>query len=424
MRRVVITGIGAVTPLGNNVETTWKNLLKGRSGIGCITRFDASGLSGRIAGELKDFCPEDYLPPKDILRLDPFIHYAAAAATMALEDARLISQQSNPPLPPFTKGGRGGINHFSLFTFHSALASAGVIIGSSRGGISTLEKSLVRFSPYLMPSTAISMASSYISMRFGIKGTAIGISTSCASGANAVGEALKMIQRGDIDLAISGGTEAPICRLTAGGYAAAGALSKRNSEPSKASRPFDKDRDGFVIAEGAGVLILEELNNALKRKAKIYAEIAGYGTSSDAFHLTKPDSRGEALAISRALSDAKVSTGDVGYINAHATSTILGDKAEIQAIKKVFGREAYNIPITACKSMLGHMLGGAGAVEAVISALSISRGVITPTINLVNPDIDRKINYIRDTEKRDINIAISNSFGFGGVNAVLVLKKF
>lgn len=275
-----------------------------------------------------------------------------------------------------------------------------------------------------MPSTAISMASSYISMRFGIKGTAIGISTSCASGANAVGEALKMIQRGDIDLAISGGTEAPICRLTAGGYAAAGALSKRNSEPSKASRPFDKDRDGFVIAEGAGVLILEELNNALKRKAKIYAEIAGYGTSSDAFHLTKPDSRGEALAISRALSDAKVSTGDVGYINAHATSTILGDKAEIQAIKKVFGREAYNIPITACKSMLGHMLGGAGAVEAVISALSISRGVITPTINLVNPDIDRKINYIRDTEKRDINIAISNSFGFGGVNAVLVLKKF
>ncbi|MBI5195982.1 MAG: beta-ketoacyl-ACP synthase II [Nitrospirae bacterium] len=440
MKRVVITGIGAVTPLGNDIEATWENLKKGRSGIGLITRFDASGLSSRIAGELKGFSPEKYLSKKDILRLDPFIHYAIAAAVMALEDAGLIRRGS---------GVRGqGLEKQN----HSSLASAGVVIGSSRGGISTFEKSIIRsqvgttrfresgvrkkfissrltphilrFSPYLMPATAISMASSYISMRFGIKGPSLGISTACASGANAIGEALRLIQHGEINLSIAGGAEAPICRFAVGGYSAAGALSKRNNNPEKASRPFDRGRDGFVIAEGAGILVLEELNHALKRGANIYAEITGYGTSSDAFHMTKPDGRGEASAIKKALNDAKISIEDVDYINAHATSTALGDRAEIQAVKKVFGTHASGIPISACKSMLGHMLGGAGAVEAAITALSISRGIITPVINLENPDLDRNLNYVKKTQKKDLNTALSNSFGFGGVNAVLVLRKF
>lgn len=403
MKQVVITGIGVVTPLGNDIKTTWENLTKGFSGIGHITKFDPSALPSRIAGELKKFSPENYIPKKDIQRLDPFIHYIVAAATMAVEDA--------------------GLN--------SSLESAGVIIGSSRGGIMSIEKALERhflnekpFSAYLMSSSTINMASSYIAMSLGIKGPAIGISTACASGTNAIGEAVRLIRNRKIDLALAGGTEAPICRLALGGYGATGVLSRRNDEPEKASRPFDKDRDGFVIAEGAGVLVLEELNHALRRGGRIYAEIAGYGTSCDAFHQTRPDSSGEALTIEEALNNAQVSAQEVDYINAHATSTILGDVAETKAIKKVFGSKAYDIPISSCKSMLGHMLGGAGAVEAAITALSINKGVITPTINLENPDPDCDLNYITSTTFRDINIAISSSFGFGGVNAVLVLRKF
>jgi 3-oxoacyl-[acyl-carrier-protein] synthase II len=250
------------------------------------------------------------------------------------------------------------------------------------------------------------------------------MSTACASGANAIGEAVRLIRNTEIDLVLAGGAEAPICKLAIGGYGAAGALSRRNDEPEKASRPFDRDRDGFVIAEGAGILVLEELNHALERGAKIYAEIVGYGTSSDAFHQTKPDSNGEAIAIEKALKEAKVSIDEVDYINAHATSTALGDVAEAQAIKKVFGNRAHNIPVSASKSMLGHMLGGAGAVEAAITAISIKRETILPTINLENPDPDCDLNHVTSTIKKDINIAISNSFGFGGVNAVLVFKKF
>jgi 3-oxoacyl-[acyl-carrier-protein] synthase II len=406
MKRVVITGIGAVTPLGNNIETTWDSLTKKVSGIGHITKFDPSGLPGRIAGELKEFDPDNYLPRKDILRLDPFIHYTAAAALMACEDAGLI--------PPLTKGGQRG-----------------VVIGSSRGGITSMENALEKyllkgkhFSAYLMSSSTINMSSSYLSMRLGIKGPSLGISTACASGTNAIGEAFRMIQSGDIDLAFTGGAEAPLCRLAVGGYGASGSLSKRNHEPDKASRPFDKDRDGFVIAEGAGVIILEELNRALKRGARIHAELAGYGTSSDAFHQTKPDSSGEAIAIRKGLNDAKVLTEEVDYINAHATSTALGDKAEAMAIKKVFGKPANNIHVSSCKSMFGHMLGAAGAVEAAITALSINKGIITPTINLENPDPECGLNHVTSTIEKDINIAISNSFGFGGVNAVLVLRKF
>ncbi len=427
MKRVVITGIGAVTPLGNSIDRTWENLTEKKSGVGLITRFDSSGLRSRIAGELKHFIPEDYIHGKDVLRLDPFIHYAAAAAIMAAEDAGLISQGSGVR-------GQGSGKHETL-NFQNLnsqlLSSAGIFIGSSRGGITSMENSMERyflegrpFSAYLMSSSTINMASAYISIRLGIRGPAIGISTACASGTNAIGEAARLIRYGELDLALAGGAEAPICKLAVGGYGSAGALSKRNNEPDKASRPFDKYRDGFVIAEGAGIVILEELECALRRGAKVYAEVAGYGTCSDAFHQTKPDSKGEATAIKKAIDDAKISVDEVDHINAHATSTVLGDIAETRAIKEVFGNRAYDIPVCSYKSMLGHMLGGAGAVEVIITALSISKEVIIPAINLENPDPDCDLNHVTSITKKKINIALSNSFGFGGVNAVLALKKF
>ncbi|MEK7698453.1 MAG: beta-ketoacyl-ACP synthase II [Nitrospirota bacterium] len=419
MKRVVITGIGVVTPLGNTIRTTWENLTKGLSGITPITKFDprSAAFPSKIAGELKSFSTEDYIPPKDVLRLDPFIYYAAAAAIMAAEDAGLIKQTSDLKLITLNS------ELFNLF-------NSAIVIGSSRGGIMSMEKAMEKyildskpFSAFLMSSTTINMASSYVSMRIGIKGPVLGISTACASGTNAIGEAFRLIQYGEIDMALTGGSEAPICKLTVGSYGAAGALSKRNHEPQKASRPFDKDRDGFVIAEGAGILVLEELRHALKRGARIYAELFGYGTSSDAFHQTKPDSSGQAIAINKALKDAGVSVGEVDYINAHATSTILGDKAETEAIRKVFGKYADKIAVSSTKSMLGHMLGASGAVEAAITALSISKGVIIPTINLETPGHDCKLNHVTTLLHKEIKIAISNSFGFGGVNAVLALKK-
>ncbi len=406
MKRVVITGIGAVTPLGNTIGTTWDGLVDKRSGIGSISRFEASGLPSRIAGELKGFKPEDYLPKKDILRLDPFIHYAAAAAAMACEDAGLTSK--NP-----------------------SLDSAGIVIGSSRGGISSMDAALTgnlvngkRFSAYLMSSSTISMAASYVSMRLGTKGMVLGTSTACASGTTAVGEAFRMVRSGSNSLAIAGGAEAPLCRLAVGGYGASGSLSKRNDDPAKASRPFDNERDGFVIAEGAAILVLEELDHALNRGADIYAEIIGCGSSADAFHQTQPDSSGEAMAITNALVDAGISAEDVECVNAHATSTSLGDRAEAAAIRKAFGKHAANVYVTSCKSMLGHMLGAAGAVESIITAMSIHRGTITPTFNLDSVAPDCTLNHVTSVIEKDIDIAITNSFGFGGVNAVLVLKKY
>jgi len=448
MRKVVITGIGAVTPLGNDITSTWENILQKRSGINLITKFDAAALQSRIAGELKGFVPGAFIPVKDILRLDPFVHYAAAAALMACDDAGLRiqgsgvrgqgaekttkesgvrSQELNPPLPPFAKG---GINS-ELITHNSKLDSAGIIIGSSRGGITSMEKALERhllkgkpFSAYLMSASTINMAAAYISMKSGITGPALGISTACASGTNAIGEAFRMIQHGDIDIALAGGAEAPVCRLAVGGYGASGALSVRNDAPDKASRPFDRDRDGFIVAEGACVLVLEALEHAVKRDAVIYAELAGYGTSSDAFHQTKPDSGGEAAAMNRALKDANVRVEEVDYINAHATSTLLGDAAEARAIKQVFCDRSGDIHISSCKSMLGHMLGAAGALEAAITALSIQRSIVTPTINLDHQDPAFGLNIATSVVSGDIRIAVSNSFGFGGVNAVLVLRKF
>ena len=405
MKKVVITGMGAVTPLGNTIQETWENLLRKRSGISQITRFDPSGLPSRIAGELKGFSAETYISRKDILRLDPFIHYAAAAADMAMEDAGIKTSK--------------------------ALRNAGVVVGSSRGGITSMEYALEKhllnnkpFSAYLMSSSTISMAASHISMKFGIKGPSLGISTACASGTNAIGEAVKMIRNSDIDVIIAGGSEAPICRVAVGGYGASGSLSKRNNEPEKASRPFDIKRDGFVISEGAGIIVLEELGHALKRGARIYAEVAGYGVSSDAFHMTQPDSEGEALAIHNALVDANIKTNQVDYMNAHATSTPLGDRAETYAVKKVFGEQSRNIHVSSCKSMLGHMLGAAGAVETAVTALSINKGIITPTINLEEPDPDCDLHYVTSAINRDIEVSITNSFGFGGANAVLVLRKF
>jgi 3-oxoacyl-[acyl-carrier-protein] synthase II len=412
MKRVVITGMGAVTPLGNDIRTTWDGLTRGVSGIGLITKFDPSGLSSRIAGELKNFFPENYMPKKDILRLDPFIHYAAAAAAMAAEDAGLMSAKVQ-------KRGSGEARNI------------GVVIGSGRGGITRLEKALEKhllqgspFSAYLMSSSTINMASSYMSMKYGIEGPALGISTACASGTNAIGEAARMIRHGEIDMAFAGGAEAPLCRLAVGGYAASGALSGRNDEPQRASRPFDRDRDGFVISEGAGILVLEELDHALKRGVRIYAELSGYGSSSDAFHQTQPHSGGEATAIIKALNDADVPADEIGCINAHATSTPLGDTAEAEAIKKAFGDRARDIYVSSCKSMLGHMLGAAGAVEAAVTALSIHKGIIIPTINLDSAGPGCDLNHATSPLKREISAAVTNSFGFGGVNAVLVLKKF
>jgi len=420
MKRVALTGIGAVTPLGNTIDSTWNSLVRGESGISRITKFDTSGLRSRIAGELHDFCPEDYLSGKDILRLDPFVHYAAAAAFMSIDDAGLLQGIGNR-----AQGSGQEVQGRKLPN------STAVIIGSSRGGISTMEKAVENMhvngrpvSAYVMSASTINMASSYISMRLGTNGPALGISTACASGTNAVGEAFRMVRNGEMDIAIAGGAEAPICRLTVGGYGTAGALSEKNNEPRKASRPFAKDRDGFVIAEGAAVLVLEEMERALARGARIYAELAGYGTSSDASHQTRPDSEGEALAINRALKDANVQDSDVHYINAHATSTPLGDAAESEAIRKIFGRKADEIPVSSCKSMLGHMIGAAGAVEAAITAFSIYKGIITPTINLEIPDPDCNLHFATSVIQRDINIALSDSFGFGGVNAVLVFKKF
>ncbi len=402
MKRVVITGIGAVTPLANTFAGSWQLIKKGVSGIGAITKFDASRLPWKAAGELKGFNPELFLSKKEILRLDPFVQYAIAASMMAVEDARLLN-----------------------FEFDNT----GVIIGSSRGGITTIEKELqklyssylspiaYRLSPYLMPSTTISMAASYTAQKLGIKGQCLGISNACASGTNAVGEAYRLIKHGYADVMIAGGAEAPICRLCIEGYGISGALSKKSE--SSASRPFDAERDGFVLAEGACILVLENYESAIKRGANIYAELTGYGNTTDAYHITKPGMKGEQKAITNALEDAGISAGNVDYINTHGTSTRIGDRVEAQAIKSIFGQ---NIPVSSIKSMTGHMLAASGAFEAACTAMSIKEGIIPPTINISKKDPECGIDVVTERKESDIRIAVTNSFGFGGVNAVLVLK--
>ncbi|MCI0468775.1 MAG: beta-ketoacyl-ACP synthase II [Nitrospirae bacterium] len=413
-RRVVITGIGAVTPLANTFRESWLAVKNGISGIMEITRFDASPLPWKMAGEVKGFSPEQYLSPKETVIHDPFVHYAVASAIMAAEDSGLIKRSAD-----------------RLISTDDCVSSAGVIIGSSRGGISTLESGFInllkssrrrRLSAYMMPSTTISMAASYIAQKLGARGVCLGISNACASGLNAIGESFRLIRDGYSDLMISGGTDAPICRFCIEGYGMAGVLS-RGVDPS-ASRPFDRERDGFVLSEGACVFIMENLEHAVMRGVEIYGEIIAYNNKADAFHITTPDAKGEAETILGALAEGNVSLDDIDYINAHAASTTAGDKAEAAAIKQVFKEKTHNIPVSALKSMTGHMLAASGGFETACTIMSIREGVIPPTINLSERDIECDINIATELTKKEINAAMTNSFGFGGLNGTVVLKKY
>ncbi|NLT95768.1 MAG: beta-ketoacyl-ACP synthase II [Clostridia bacterium] len=409
-KRVVITGLGIISPVGTGIEKFWSNLLEGKSGIGPITRFDASQLPTRIAGEVKDFNPEDFLDKKEIRRMDLFTQYAVAAAKMAVEDSQLELTMVD-------------------------LNRVGVILGSGIGGIETMEeqckvlynKGPNRTSPFMVPMMIVNMAAGQISIYFGAKGPNITVVSACASGTNAVGDAFKLIQRGDADIVITGGTEASITPLSFAGFCSMKALSTRNDEPTKASRPFDKDRDGFVMGEGAAILILETLEHALKRGAKIYAEVLGYGSTADAHHITapSPDGEGAARAMRAALNDAGLEPENIDYINAHGTSTELNDKFETMAIKQVFGEAAYKVAISSTKSMTGHLLGAAGALELMVCALTIRDGVIPPTINYENPDPECDLDYVPNVKReKEVFYTLSNSLGFGGHNATVILGKY
>jgi 3-oxoacyl-[acyl-carrier-protein] synthase II len=409
-RRVVITGLGLVTPLGIGVEETWTALCEGKSGIGEITRFDASGFDTQIAGEVKDFHPEDFLPKKEAKRIQSFIAYAVAASRMALEDSGLIIDSAN----------RNRI---------------GVLTGCGLGGLHILEetaetlkkKGPKRVTPFFIPMMIGNMAPGMISIYLGAKGPNSSIATACASGTHAVGDAFKIIKRGGADAMITGGVESVITPTCIAGFNAMKALSVRNHEPEKASRPFDRERDGFIVGEGCGILILETLEGALKRGAGIYAEILGYGMSGDGFHMAAPapDGEGAARCMAAAIDDAGISYNAVDYINAHGTSTQLNDLYETQAIKSVFKEKARSLAISSTKSMTGHLLGGAGGIETVFTALTIHEGIIPPTINLDNPDRNCDLDYVPNTaRKTDVTLAMTNSFGFGGTNAALILGKY
>ena len=408
-RRVVVTGVGAVTPLGNDVATSWSNLIQGKSGIGPLTRLNPDDFPAKVAGEVKDFQPEKYINPKDVRKMDRFTHYAIAAALEAVEDAQLVIDEDNAH-------------------------RVGVWIGSGIGGIETienqhknfLERGYRRVSPFFVPMLIPDMAAGQVSILLGAKGINSCTVTACATGTNSIGDAFKAIQRGDADVMVTGGTEAPITNMAMAGFSSARALST-NPDPKTASRPFDKNRDGFVIAEGAGIVILEELEHALKRDAKIYAEVVGYGMTGDAYHITAPAPEGEggARAMQMALDDAGMRPEEIEYINAHGTSTEYNDKFETAAIKKVFGEHAYQIPVSSTKSMTGHLLGASGAVEAIFSVLAIKESVIPPTINLETPDPDCDLDYVPNEARRQpVRAVLSNSFGFGGHNATLIFKKY
>jgi len=409
-RRVVVTGMGLVTPLGVGVDASWKALLEGKSGIGTIRTFDSSDLPVHIAGEVKDFDPAPYIEAKEIKKMDRFIHFAVAASTMAMEEAGLKVTGENAE-------------------------RVGVIIGSGMGGLPAiehyhkvyLEKGYRRITPFFIPMLIINLASGQVSIKFGAKGPNSAVTTACATGSHAIGDAFRIIQRGDADAMIAGGTESCITPMAVGGFAVMKALSTRNNEPERASRPFDAERDGFVMGEGAGVLILESLDHAKARNARIFAEIAGYGMTSDAYHITSPAPGGEGAAkcMTLALKDAEVGPEAVDYINAHGTSTRYGDELETAAIKKVFGDHAYKLCVSSTKSMTGHLLGAAGGVESVISVLSIIHDTVAPTINLENPDAECDLDYVAGAaRKRTVGHALSNSFGFGGTNACLLFRKF
>ena len=409
-RRVVITGVGLVSPLGIGTSQNWEALLAGRSGIGPITRFDTSDYPARIAGEVKGFDPALYSPAKEIKKSDLFIHYALAATQFAMEDAR--------------------------FTIDPAHAErVGVYIGSGIGGLPSierqhaelLEKGPRRISPFFIVGLIVNLASGQVSIRYGAKGPNLANSTACSTGTHAIGDSARIIARGDADAMICGGAEGVITPLAVGGFSAMRALSTRNDAPESASRPFDAGRDGFIIGEGAGIVVLEEMEHAVRRGASIYAEVAGYGVSADAYHISAPseDGDGPVRVMRNALSDAGVPPKAVDYINAHGTSTPIGDKIETLAIKKVFGEHATRVAISSTKSMTGHLLGAAGGLETGITALVVKHGVIPPTTNYDTPDPECDLDYVpNESRRRDVAYALNNSFGFGGTNACILLKRF
>ncbi len=409
-RRVVITGVGLVIPTGIGVRNAWKSVCEGKSGIGPLTRFDGNGFETKIAGEVKGFNPELYIEKKEVKKMDLFIQYAVGAAHEAIKDSDLQITPENAE-------------------------RIGVIVGTGLGGLPTLEKyhqilmekGPSRISPFFIPMLIANLASGHIAIRFGAKGPNTCVVTACATGAHCIGDALRAIQYGDADAIIAGGTEANITPLCIGGFNAMKALSTRNEEPQKASRPFEKSRDGFVVAEGAGIVILEELEFALHRGAKIYGEVAGYGYTGDAYHITAPcpDGDGAVRCMRMAIKDAGLQPEEVEYINAHGTSTPLNDKTETLAIKAVFGERAKEIPVSATKSMTGHLLGAAGSTEAIFTALAIHDGILPPTINYEEPDPECDLDFVPNVARREaVRIGMSNAFGFGGTNATLIIRHF
>ena len=410
-RRVVVTGLGAATPVGNSKDDLWKSLLAGKSGAGRITHFDPAGFETQIACEVKNFDPSKYITTaKEMRRMDRFVQFAVYSAKMAIEDAGLDISKEDP-------------------------YRIGVLVGSGIGGLKVIqdqtliwkEKGPSRLGPLLIPMLIVNMAPGQISISCGIKGPNSCVATACATGNHSIGEAFRLIQHGYADMMVSGGAEAAIVETGVGGFCALTALSKRNSEPEKASRPFDKGRDGFVMGEGSGIALLEELGHATKRGAKIYAEVAGYGMCGDAYHMTAPSPNGEgaAMCMKLALQDGGLKLEEVSYINAHGTSTELNDKIETLAIKKLFGKQAYNIPVSSTKSMTGHCLGAAGGIEFIASVMAVKEDMIPPTINYETPDPDCDLDYVPNKARSaKVNVAISNAFGFGGHNACVAVKKF
>ncbi|ALA57097.1 beta-ketoacyl-ACP synthase II [Nitrospira moscoviensis] len=407
-RRIVVTGLGLVTPLGTGVDKTWTALCAGESGIGRITRFDPTGYDAQIAGEVKDFDPARFIEKKEIKKMDTFIHYAVGAAQMAVDDAGLkVTPDEAPKVGVYIGSGIGGLG--SIEHYHDVLK----------------DKGPGRVSPFFIPMTIINLASGQVAIRIGAKGPNSCAVTACATGNHCIGDAFRLIQHGDADVMVAGGAEAAVTPLGVAGFAAAKALSFRNDEPARASRPFDRDRDGFVLGEGAGVVVLEELEHARRRGARIYAELIGYGMNSDAYHITAPPEEGEGAVrcMELALKDAAIGKDQIGYINAHGTST-MADAIETRAIKTVFGEQAYRIPVSSTKSMTGHLLGAAGGIEAIFSVLALYHGILPPTINLEQADPACDLDYVPNKARAAaVRAALSNSFGFGGVNACLIFRR-
>ncbi len=409
-RRVVITGLGMVTPLGTGVEKNWDALCSGKSVIGPVTKFDATEFKSRIAAEVTDFNATDFLDKQALRRFDIFMHYGIASARMAMEDSGFkVTSENSRKIGCLTGSGLGGLP--MIESFHKTL----------------LEKGPGRISPFFIPGIIPNMLPGQLAIEFGAQGPNTSIETACAASTHAVGEAFRLVQDGIADAMITGGAEAVVTPLAFAGFCSMKALSTRNDEPEKASRPFERDRDGFIMGEGSGILIIEELNHALERGAKIYAEIAGYGLSGDAYHVSSPhpDGDGAVNCMSMAIGSAGLKPEDVDYINAHGTSTQMNDASETKAIKKLFGEHAYKLAISSTKSMTGHLLGGTGGVEAIYSALTIKNGVIPPTINYENPDPECDLDYVpNEARKAQVKVAMSNSFGFGGTNASVLFKAY